>query len=438
MTIISRRKFLAAAGGAALAAGLPHSRRILAANDKVNVAVIGVGGQGKGDLRSAAHQGHNIVAICDPDWRMAGGLFDAYPKAKKWRDYREMLDKQRNIDAVVIATPDHHHAFASMAALEQGKHVYCEKPLTHSVYEAHAIAEAASSRKKLATQMGNQGQADNHVRVTAEILRSGAIGPVREIHLWTDRPIWPQGIDRPAEAQTPHEELDWDLWLGAAPDRPYNAAYHPFKWRGWWDFGTGALGDMGCHMFYPVFYALELGQPLSVEGASAPFNSETYPLNSTVKYEFPARGEWPACTLTWYDGGNKPPRPAGLPDGENFAPTGMYYAGDKGVLFRGDHSDEKPDRILLPSGEVKDYAPPAPTLERSPGHWQEWFSAITGDAKTGANFQMAGRVTESVLIGNAAIKAGKKLEWDPTGLTFKNAPDAAQFLTREYRKGWKI
>lgn len=436
MNIITRRHFLAA-GSAALAAGLLAPRRVLAANDKVNVACIGLGGQGKGDLRNVVKEGHNIVALCDPDWRMCGGLFSAYPKAKQWRDYREMLDKQKDIDAVVIATPDHHHAFAAMAALGHGKHAYCEKPLTHSVFEARILAEAAA-KAGLSTQMGNQGQADDHIRVTAEILRSGAIGPVREIHLWTDRPIWPQGIERPAEAQTPHEEMDWDLWLGPAPERAYNAAYHPFKWRGWWDFGTGALGDMGCHMFYPVFYALELGAPLTVEATSEPFNGETYPKKSIIKYEFAARGDWPACTLTWYDGGNKPPRPAGLPEGENFAPTGMYYQGDKGVLFRGDHSDEKPDRILMPEGEVKDYTPPAPTLPRSIGHWQEFFGAITGDAKTGANFEVSGRVTEAVLIGNAALKAHQKLKWDPANLTFTNAPEAAQFLQRNYRKGWAL
>jgi predicted dehydrogenase len=435
MTILTRRKFLAAAGGAAMAAGLSGGRA-RAANDKIDIAMIGVGGQGKSDLRSAAHYGHNIVAICDADWRMAGSVFEAYPKAKKWRDYREMLDKQRNIDAVVIATPDHHHAFASMAAMRHGKHVYCEKPLTHSVYEARTLAETAAGKKKLATQMGNQGQADDHVRVTAEILRAGMIGPVREVHLWTDRPIWPQGVERPA-AETPHEEMKWDLWIGAAPERPYSAAYHPFKWRGWWDFGTGALGDMGCHMFHPVFYEIELGSPLSVEATSTAFNAETYPLKSTIKYEFPARGAWPACTLTWYDGGNKPPRPAGLPEGEEFAPTGMYYVGDKGVLFRGDHGDDKPGRILTASG-AQEITPPTPTLERSPGHWEEWFRAIKGGPAPGANFQMAGRVTETVLIGNAAIKAGKKLEWDAAGMTFKNAPDATQFLRREYRKGWKL
>jgi len=436
MNIITRRHFLAAAGGAALAAGLPSARRALAASDKVNVAMIGVGGQGKSDLRNAAHQGHNIVAICDVDWRMAGSIFEAYPKAKQWRDYRKMLDKQKDIDAVVIATPDHHHAFATMAALGHGKHVYCEKPLAHSIHEVRTVSEAAAT-SGLATQMGNQAQADEQMRVTAEILRSGVIGAVREVHLWTDRPIWPQGIERPAEVK-PFDEIDWDLWLGAAPERPYNPAYHPFKWRGWWDFGTGALGDMGCHMFFPVFYALELAAPLSVEATSAPFNSETYPLSATIKYEFAARGNWPACTLNWYDGGTKPPIPVGMPEGEKLAPTGMYYLGDKGVLFRGDHSDKKPDRIILPGGEVKDYTPPAPTLERSPGHWEEWARAIAGGQQAGANFQIAGLVTESVLIGNAAIRAGKKLEWDPAALAFNNDPAATRFLSREYRKGWKL
>jgi predicted dehydrogenase len=354
-----------------------------------------------------------------------------------------MLDEQVDIDAVVIATPDHHHAPATMAALAQGKHVYCEKPLTHSVYESRIVGSTAS-RAKVATQMGNTGQAADHVRTVAEVLRSGAIGPVREVHLWTDRPIWPQAIDRPEPAREPHEELDWDLWLGPAPERPFDPAYHPFKWRGWWDFGTGALGDMGCHMMQPVFYALELGHPAAVRAKNTPFNSETYPAKSVVTYEFPVRPrtdsrpeKWPACTLTWYDGGNKPPVPKGLSEDFEFAPTGMYFVGDKGTLFRGDHSDENWGR-LLPESDFAGYEPPEAYLARSPGHFEEWFNAIFGGPTPGANLVSSGLVTEVVLLGNAALRAGQRLEWDPVKFTFPNAPTAAQFLKRDYRSGWSL
>ena len=432
---LTRRQFLTTTGAAILSASIARPRRV-SANEKVNVALIGAGGQGKSDLRSVVHLEHNIVAICDPDWRMAGSLFEQFPEARQWRDYRKMLDEQSDIDAVVIATPDHHHALATIAALGHGKHVYCEKPLTHSVYEARMVGHAAG-QAKLATQMGNTGQAADHVRTVAEVLRSGVLGAVREVHLWTDRPIWPQAIDRPADARESHEELDWDLWLGPAPERPFDPAYHPFRWRGWWDFGTGALGDMGCHMMHPVCYALELGHPAAVRAESTPFNSETYPAKSTVTYEFPARGEWPGCTLTWYDGGNKPPNPTGLPDDFELAPTGMYFVGDKGVLFRGDHSDRNWGR-LLPESEFAGYEPPAPTLERSPGHWEEWFNAIAGGPTPGSNLVTAGLVTEVVLLGNVALRAGKRLEWDPLAFNFPNAPDAAQWLRREYRAGWTI
>jgi predicted dehydrogenase len=432
---ITRREFLTSTAATVLTVAAPRPRRV-SANDKVNVAMIGVGGQGKNDLRSVVRLEHNIVAICDPDWRMAGALFDQFPEARRWRDYRKMLDEQKDIDAVVIATPDHHHAPAAMTALALGTHTYCEKPLTHSVYEARMVGYAASGAN-VATQMGNSAQAADHVRTVAEVLRSGVIGPVREVHLWTDRPIWPQAIDRPEPTRQPHEGLDWDLWLGPAPARPYDPAYHPFRWRGWWDFGTGALGDMGCHMIQPVFYALELDYPTSVRAESTPFNNETYPASSIVTYEFSARGGWPPCTVTWYDGGNKPPVPYGLPENFELAPTGMYFVGDKGVLFRGDHTDKNWGR-LLPEDDFPGYMPPAPTLPRSPGHWEEWFGAIFGGPTPGATLPRSGIITEAVLLGNVALRADGPLEWDPIGFTFPNAPGAAQYLRRDYRDGWTL
>ncbi len=300
---ISRRRFL---GGTAFSAAtfmiLPGSvlgvRGGTSANGKLNLAGIGIGGRGSDDLGALAGS-ENIVALCDVDQNYAAPVFKKYPDAKRFTDFRRMLDEMKEIDGVVIATPDHLHAFATMEAVQRGKHVYCEKPLTHSVWEAHRVAEAARTAK-VATQMGNGGQASEETRRLCELVWSGIIGPVREAHIWTDRPsqglfneYWPQGIGRPKDEPPVPATLDWDLWLGPAPQRPYNPAYLPFKWRGWWDFGTGALGDIGCHAMDPVFRALKLGAPNSVQASSTRVNTETYPLGSMVTYEFPARTEAP-------------------------------------------------------------------------------------------------------------------------------------------------
>ncbi len=284
-------------------------------SEKLNVAGIGIGGQGASDL--AEMEGENIVALCDVDDAHAARTFKRYPKARAHRDYRKMLEEQKDIDAVVIATPDHQHAIIAMAAMRAGKHVYCEKPLTHTVWEARQLTQAAHAHK-IATQMGNQGQASEGTRRLSEMIRDDAIGPVREVHVWTDRPssglfnvFWPQGVERPTETSPVPDTLDWDLWLGPAPARPYHSAYLPFKWRGWWDFGTGALGDIGCHTFDPVFRALKLGHPLSVEASSTRVNEETYPLASMVTYHFPARPPMPPVKLVWYDGGLRPPPSGG-------------------------------------------------------------------------------------------------------------------------------
>src|SRR5436305_13133292 len=297
-------------------------------SEKLNIAGVGIGGQGAQDLQQLS--GENIVALCDVDSAYAGHSFKKYPNAKVYTDFRKMLEQQKDIEAVMVATPDHLHAFVSMAAIKMGKHVYCEKPLTHSVWEARQIAQAAREHK-VATQMGNQGQASEDTRRLCEFILDGAIGPVREVHIWTDRPsnglfneYWPQGVARPTDTPPVPTGMDWDLWIGGAPMRPYHPAYHPFKWRGWWDFGTGALGDMGCHRLDPVFRALKLGAPTSIEATSGRVNDETYPVASMVTYHFPARSAevqannthvrgltgaaaggiaMPACKVVGYDGG---------------------------------------------------------------------------------------------------------------------------------------
>jgi predicted dehydrogenase len=413
-------------------------------SERLNIAGIGFGGQGNHDLNQMKSE--NIVALCDVDWGYADHTFKQFPKAKKHRDYRKMLDEQKDIDAVVIATPDHSHAFASMAAIRAGKHVYCEKPLTHCVWEARMVAQAARDAK-LATQMGNQGQASEDRRRVSEMVWDGAIGPVREAHIWTDRPsnglfnvYWPQGVERPKETPPVPAGMDWDLWIGPAPYRPYNPAYAPFKWRGWWDFGTGALGDIGCHSFDPVFRALKLGQPLTVEASSTRVNEETYPLASMVTYHFPQRGEFPPVKLVWYDGGMRPARPEQLEPGRKMGATGTMLVGDKGIIM----SEEGRFR-LIPESREKEYGDPPKKLKRSIGHYKEWIEACKGGEPGGSNFDWAGPLTEVVLLGNIALRlkmreelTTKRLNWDAANMKFTNSETANQFLKTAYRNGWKL
>ncbi|HOW64745.1 MAG TPA: Gfo/Idh/MocA family oxidoreductase [Candidatus Paceibacterota bacterium] len=442
---LNRRGFLAR--GAAITAGLSvipgHVLGLNGANpasERINLAGIGVGGQGASDLNSLSSQ--NIVALCDVDWNHAAGTFKRFPQAKRHKDYRKMLEEQKDIDAVVVATPDHVHAFATLMALKLGKPVYCEKPLTHSVWEARQVAEA-TRKSGLATQMGNQGQASEDTRRLCEFVGAGAIGPVREVHIWTDRPsnglfkeYWPQGVDRPRETPSIPDQLDWDLWIGPAPSRPYHSIYAPFRWRGWWDFGTGALGDIGCHSFDPVFRALKLGPPSSVQATSSRFNEETYPLASIVRYQFPARGDMPPLTLHWYDGGLKPTRPDELEEGRELGSNGRLLIGDKGVIF---------GSRLIPESKARDFPEPPKTLKRSPGHHQEWIHAIKGGEKPGSNFEWAGPLAEAVLLGNIALRASlreelthKNLRWDSANLRFTNCEEANRFLRRDYRQGWSL
>jgi predicted dehydrogenase len=448
----SRRCFIQTAAAASTALVLP--RHVLgqsgakAPGDKLNIAGIGIGGQGAHDL--AQFEGHNIVALCDIDADYAGRTFERYPQARRHTDYRRMLEEQQDIDAVVIATPDHTHACIALAAMQAGKHVYCEKPLTQSVWEARRLSEAAREYN-VATQMGNQGQASEQTRRLCEMIDDDAIGPVREVHVWTDRPsnglfneYWPQGVDRPADSPPVPSTLDWDLWLGPAPTRPYHPAYAPFRWRGWWDFGTGALGDIGCHSLDPVFRALKLGHPDSVEASSTRVNAETFPLASMVTYRFPAREARPPVKLTWYDGGLRPPRPVELESGRELGAGGHLLIGDDGKII----SRRTPEGVsysLIPESRAKQYGEPPQTLPRSIGHYDEWIEACQGGAAAGSDFDWAGPLTEVVLLGNVALRpelreelTSKRLLWDGPTMQFTNSDVANTFLKREYREGWAL
>ena len=443
---LTRREFMGSAAAVSAAFTIVPSHVLggtgnTPPSEKLNIASVGAGGRASGDIQAVSHE--NIVALCDVDWRHAGRTFKRFPKAKQYKDFRRMFDKEdKNIDAVVVGAPDHIHAVASIAAIKRGKHVYCEKPLTHSVYEARKVAEAAREHK-VATQMGNQGQASETTRRISEFIWDGAIGKVREVHVWTDRPMrgllqtyWPQGVDRPADKPSIPNSLDWDLWLGPAPQRPYHPAYVPFKWRGWWDFGTGALGDIGCHSMDPIFRALKLGPPASVEATSTLVNNETYPVASMVRYEFPARGDMPPVKLTWYDGGMRPRRPDELEDGRSIGDNGTLYIGDQGKML---------GTIIIPETKRRDYKSPEPSIPRSPGHHQEWINACKGGKPAGSNFDWAGPLAEAVLLGNIALRRAlkekvvrMKLQWDPKAFKITNLPEANQYLHREYRKGWSL
>jgi len=409
-------------------------------SEKLNIAGIGIGGRGEGDLDEVGSE--NIVALCDVDEAYAGRVFAKYPKARKWRDFRTMLDEQKDIDAVVIATPDHTHAVIAMAAIKRGKHVYCEKPLAHSIWECRQLAEAAREAG-VATQLGNQGQATETNRLVSEILWDGAIGAVREVHAWCNRPISARGIERPKDTPQVPATLNWDLWLGPARYRPYHPAYLPFHWRSWWDFGTGVLGDIGCHQLDPVFRALRLGYPTTVEACSsnmdegAAVKEETAPKASIVRFEFPAREGFPPLTLTWYDGGLMPQRPAELEEGRKFGEADdNLFIGDKGKML---------GYRLIPEARMREYGKPPQRIERSPGHHKEWLIACKGGPAARANFDWAGPLTEVVLYGNIALRMekqlyekGLKLHCDGPNMRITNLPEANKYIRDEYRHGWAL
>ena len=358
-----------------------------------------------------------------------------------------MLDKQKDIDAVIVATPDHTHAVAAMAAMRRGKHVYVQKPLTHTVYEARMLTEAAR-KYKVVTQMGNQGHSGEGVRLMCEWIWDGAIGPVREVHIWTNRPVWPQGIDRPSDTPPVPPTLDWDLWLGPSPMRPYHPCYLPFNWRAWIDFGTGALGDMGCHVMDAAFWALKLKYPVSVEashsyevkGRKRVENKETYPNASVVHYQFPAREGMPAVKLHWYDGGLLPERPEELEPGREIPESGTIFVGDKGKIMCGTYSD---DPRIIPESKMKEYKRPPKTLPRiekgTDGHEQNWIAACKGGPPACSNFDYSGPLTETVVMGNLAVlNPGKNLRWDGENMKVTNDDKANEYIKPAYREGWSL
>ncbi len=435
-------------------------------SDKVNIAGVGVGGRGGSVLGGLESQ--NIVALCDVDAVRAGETFEKYKKAKRYKDFRKMLE-QKDIDAVTVCTPDHTHAAVAMAAMELGKHVYVEKPLTHSIAEARMLTEAAA-KYGVVTQMGNQGSSMDGIRETQEIIDAGVIGDVTKVHVWTNRPVWPQGLPTPSGEQAVPDTLDWNLWLGPAPKRDYHPDYLPFSWRGWWDFGTGALGDMGCHLLDSPFKALRLKYPVAAEASAAQVYTveggemdytDSCPPASKVHLYFPARSigrgkEMPPVEIIWYDGGLMPPRPEELEPNEPFGDWdgGILFEGSKGKLMCNIFSSNP---TLLPISKMKDLPPPPQSLFRiKENHQMNWVKGITDGTPTTSSFDYAGPFTEMVLMGNLAVrcfnmkklKPGKepgwwapydypgrvKLEWDGGNMQITNFKAANEFVKREWRK----
>ncbi len=413
------------------------------ANEKIRFACIGVGGKGSGDTSDAGTHGE-VVALCDIDENTLDKKAEEFPKAKKYIDYRKMLEEMDGqIDAVTVSTPDHTHAPASVMAMKMGKHCFCQKPLTWSIEEARVMRQLAAD-KHLCTQMGNQGTAADGFRDGVELLRSDTLGAIKEIHVWTNRPIWPQGIGRPKDTPGIPNHVHWYEFLGPAADRPYHPAYHSFKWRGWLDFGTGALGDMACHTINVAAYALELFDAESAEvlDSSGIVDNETYPVWSIIRTQFGPRGNRGPISLTWYDGGDNLPEEKRayreLMHGEKTSGSGLLIVGEKGSFYS--VNDYGAERLLIPRDRFTDFKKPDQTLPRSPGHFTEFAEAIKANEPTKAmsNFDYAGRLTETVLLGVVAMKAGAKIEWDAEAMKAKNNPAADAFIRRDYRPGFSI
>jgi predicted dehydrogenase len=496
MSTLPRRDFMRSAAATAAAftilpGGSFGKTRRISANDRVNIAAIGVGGMGRANLHALSSQ--NIVALCDVDWSYVDARYAEIPNqvaaaqkraadatdpaqkeralqqvkdwnaltaqlpgAKRYDDYRVMLEKHKDIDAVVIATPDHGHAVQALAAMDLGKHVYVQKPLCWSVEECRLLAAKATATK-LQTQMGNQGHSSDDARLVNEYLKAGAIGTVSEVHVWTNRPLayWPQGVPRPAPlppnanltwnmesvwkraagsfgSYPPPDKLAWDLFLGPSRWVDYHPIYHPFNWRGWTDWGVGAIGDMGAHLIDSSFWALDLDYPTSIETTSTPYNKETYPSASTTYYEFPARGTRPAVKMTWYDGGLTPPKPPEMGAEELNKGGGVLFIGTKGKLL---HDTYGFNPRLLPKS-LHTGLPPQ-TYERiKTSHEMNWIDAIRGTQKTTSPFEYSAKLTEIMLLGVAALNAGKKIEYDGAGMKVTNVPDSDALLKRRYREGW--
>jgi predicted dehydrogenase len=465
-TVISRRRFV---GGLAAATGfLIVPRRVLggrgyqAPSDTVNIATVGwAHGMGSSNIRAC--RAENIVALCDVDESEAAmrrisrsrePIPELFPKAVRYRDFRVMLERQKDIDAVIVATPDHTHAVVAMAAMQLGKHVYVQKPLTRTISEARALTEAAR-KYKIVTQMGNQGHSGEGVRLIQEWIEDGAIGKVREVHSWTNRPIWPQGMPRPTDTPAVPDGLDWDLWIGPAPMRPYHRAYHPFSWRSWLDFGSGALGDMACHVMDAAYSVLRLGYPTSVLATLAQQVVEvarpdggienrrldyrdSFPMASVIHYTFPQRSkDFPALRLHWYDGGILPERPEELEPERSLPESGTIFVGEKGKLMCETYSESP---RLIPERRMQAYKRPKKRIPRVDGsHEQAWIDAIKGRIKPVDDFNYAGPFTETVLLGNVAMQfPGKKLMWDGPNMKVTNLAEANEWVQHHYREGWSL
>ncbi|MGD8726161.1 MAG: Gfo/Idh/MocA family oxidoreductase [Gemmatimonadales bacterium] len=410
--------------------------RYKAPSDTLNVACIGIGGMGGSDVRGMS--GENIYALCDVDDRRGAGSYEAHPRAKRFKDFRVMLEQEGdNIDAVTVSTPDHTHAVAAMMALQMGKHTYCQKPLTRTIGEARELMRAARAAG-VATQMGNQGHSWEGTRQIREWVEAGWIGTVREVHYWTNRPIWPQAIDRPLELYHVPEYLDWDLWLGPAPKRPYHPAYAPFNWRGWWDYGTGALGDIACHSMDAAFWALDLGYPTRIEADSTELYEETAPAAARIIYDFPARGGRGPIKVVWRDGNLRPPRPADLADESSWpwGTSGQLWVGDEGSLWAGIYG-ENPRLVDETRNQELQANPPDEVYPRTEGVYQEWIAACTTGGKAGSDFaDHSGPLTEMVLLGNLAVRSAKVLEIDPRTGEVTNTTIPEEYITPVYREGW--
>ncbi|HTU01323.1 MAG TPA: Gfo/Idh/MocA family oxidoreductase [Candidatus Sulfotelmatobacter sp.] len=441
---MSRRAFVKAASLASAAVTMPNILRpqgvgAQSPNNRLNVACVGVGGRGYHAVE--AMKAENLVALCDVDDERAAKTFEEFPGVPRFRDFRVMLDKLGNqIEAVTVSTPDHMHFPIAMAALALGKHVFVEKPLTHTVTEARQLAQAARD-KKVATQMGNQGHAGEGTRLLKEWVDAGVLGEVREVHSWTDRPIWPQGVKQPDHSKmmpVVQPTLDWDLWLGVAQTREYDPAYLPFVWRGFWDFGCGALGDMGCHVMDGAYWALGLTTPTSVEPISTNRTDVGFPTASAIRYQFPARTNMPAVQWTWYDGGLMPPLPSELEEPRRLQDNGTLLVGSKATVL----ADMLYGSIrIIPEAKMKEQAaslPPKTIPRVVGGHFAEWIRACKGGVPAGSNFDYSSRLTESVLIGNVALRASRRIEWDSAAMTVTNPASANEFVTKHYRPGFGV
>jgi predicted dehydrogenase len=459
----NRRKFLqttTAVGLGYWAAGGVSPRPSRSALETINFASIGVGGKGTSDSDDAGRSG-NMVAICDIDERNLNRAAQKWPDAKKYFDFRKMFEELGDrIDAVTVSTPDHTHAVASLQAMRMGMACFTQKPLTKSIWEARQMAEVAKETG-VATQMGNQGTSETILRTSAALIKAGAIGTVKEVHVWTNRPVWPQGLSRPTDQPEVPPEIHWDEFLGPAPYRPYHPAYHPFKWRGWWDFGTGALGDMACHTLNMAYMALNLRDPVSIVAETSGHNEETFPGWSVITFEYPELNGRAPVKMVWYDGGKKPPREllpprakfrdangnALIANNQEYADvvnTGALVIGDRGSLLSpGDYGGHRFTGIWYDQDDYvlqSDIKEPAVEVKVSPGHFREWVDAIKGGEPAVSNFAgYSGGLTETVLLGNLAVWAdGKKIEWDAETMTAKNAPEVAHIIKPEFREGFTI